>query len=125
MAFLRGAIQFQGVYFVLAGAWPIVSISSFMQVTGPKADLWLVKMVGALAVAIGISLLLGALKKPLPVLVYQVAGLSALAFGTIDVAYVFSDTISSVYLVDAVCELFFLFVAVLGGWITPKAHQTS
>jgi hypothetical protein len=36
--------------------WPIVGRSSFERVTGPKHDFWLVRTVGGLAIATGVSL---------------------------------------------------------------------
>ncbi|VTR52312.1 Uncharacterised protein [Sphingobacterium thalpophilum] len=47
--------KIQGIYYCLTGIWPVIHISSFMAVTGPKTDLWLVKMVGLLSLAIGLS----------------------------------------------------------------------
>ncbi|NJK94616.1 MAG: hypothetical protein HC905_06550 [Bacteroidales bacterium] len=46
----------QGSYFFLTGVWPIIDIHSFMRVTGPKEDIWLVKTVGALTIAISLVL---------------------------------------------------------------------
>jgi len=43
----------QGSYYVLTGVWSLVHIRSFQAVTGPKTDLWLVKTVGVLVIAIG------------------------------------------------------------------------
>ena len=43
-------------YYVVTGAWAIVDRTSFERVTGPKRDYWLVRLVGALAVAVGASL---------------------------------------------------------------------
>src|SRR5438270_11614006 len=40
----------QGVYYLLTGVWPLVSIDTFQMVTGPKTDLWLVQTVGALII---------------------------------------------------------------------------
>jgi hypothetical protein len=36
----------QGIYFFVFGIWPILSMSTFLKITGPKTDLWLVKTVG-------------------------------------------------------------------------------
>src|SRR4051812_30893344 len=47
----------QGVYFFITGLWPIVHMPSFLFVSGPKTDLWLVKTVGILIVVIGSVLL--------------------------------------------------------------------
>jgi hypothetical protein len=38
----------QGLYFLMTGLWPLVSIGTFQHVTGPKIDLWLVNTVGVL-----------------------------------------------------------------------------
>jgi hypothetical protein len=29
----------QGLYFVITGVWPILSIRTFMMITGPKTDI--------------------------------------------------------------------------------------
>lgn len=38
----------QGLYYSISGIWPLLSIDTFMAVTGPKTDIWLVKTVGVL-----------------------------------------------------------------------------
>lgn len=43
----------QGAMNILGGAWPLVHLSSFEAVTGPKTDRWLVHTVGGLLVATG------------------------------------------------------------------------
>ena len=43
----RRIFWIQGVYFALTGIWPLLDLSSFQWVTGPKQDLWLVQTVGA------------------------------------------------------------------------------
>src|SRR4051812_37393809 len=50
----------QAVYFSVTGVWPIVHIHSFMAVTGPKRDLWLVRTVGALITAVAVPIGLAA-----------------------------------------------------------------
>jgi hypothetical protein len=47
----------QGIALVGLGAWPIASMRTFEQVTGPKHDDWLVRTVGGLCVAIGTGLI--------------------------------------------------------------------
>jgi hypothetical protein len=42
----------QGIYFLATGVWPLLSMRTFLAVTGLKTDLWLVKKVG-LILAIG------------------------------------------------------------------------
>src|SRR2546421_737901 len=42
----------QSAYFLLTGLWPIFHIRSFMRITGPKNDLWLVRTVRLLLTVI-------------------------------------------------------------------------
>lgn len=90
----------QGFYFVITGIWPIIHIRSFLKVTGPKTDLWLVKTVGLLITVIGVTLFYA----PVPT-AFLLGITSALALGNIDVIYVAKGTISKVYLLDAVAQL--------------------
>ena len=48
----------QGIYYTLTGVWPLVHVRSFLAVTGPKTDLWLVKTVGVLVAVIGVVIAL-------------------------------------------------------------------
>lgn len=43
---MRTLAIIHAAYFVLTGLWPILNIRSFLRVTGPKSDLWLVKTWG-------------------------------------------------------------------------------
>jgi hypothetical protein len=95
----------QAVYYVLTGLWAIVSIRTFQMVTGPKVDIWLVKTVGVLIIAIGSVLgLAGKRGEPVPevpvLAVSSAAGLTA-----IDIIYVARRRIRPVYLLDAVAEI--------------------
>jgi len=47
----------QGIYFLVTGIWPLLSIRTFLAVTGPKTDLWLVKTVGLILAVIGAVLI--------------------------------------------------------------------
>lgn len=49
----------QGVYYLMTALWPFFSLRTFIAVTGPKTDVWLVKTVGSLLVVIGIALIVG------------------------------------------------------------------
>ncbi len=98
-------IQLQSIYYLITGIWPILSISTFQDITGPKTDLWLVRMVALLVIAIGLTLLLAALNRRLTVEIVVLAVTSALAFTAIDVFYSLNGRISKVYLGDAGLEL--------------------
>ena len=50
----------QGLYYAFTGVWPLISMSSFLAVTGPKTDLWLVNTVGILVLCSGLVIFLAA-----------------------------------------------------------------
>ena len=98
----------QGAYYVVTGAWPIVSLRTFELFTGPKTDVWLVHMVGALAVAIGVTILVGArgrgIEKKIRREIVFLSAVSAIAFAAIDVIYVLNQTLRLIYLGDDAIE---------------------
>ena len=96
----------QGLYYVATGAWPFVHLKSFERVTGPKYEIWLVRAVGALAAAIGVTLVRASRTPSRDA--RGLARASALAFAAIDVAYAARRRISPIYLADAAFELGFL-----------------
>jgi hypothetical protein len=108
--FIRTIAFFQGFYFFVTGIWPILDIKTFMLVTGPKTDIWLVKMVGALTVAI--SFLLFAVAKKMRVTIESLILIlgSSLAYLTIDVVYTLNRTIRYIYLADAALEVIFILI---------------
>lgn len=100
----------QGVYYVVTGIWPLLSMRSFEAITGPKQDKWLVKTVGALVTVIGGNL---ALRSEFSrgddhdrgTNEARRLGLSsALVMAAIDTIYVAKGRIPKVYLLDAVAE---------------------
>lgn len=104
MTLARELLLSQGAYYALTGLWPLVSIRTFMRVTGPKTDLWLVKTVGLLVLAIGGALICSAARgEPQPETIVLAAG-SALALAGVDVVYSVRRVISFIYLADAAAE---------------------
>src|SRR5688572_21157874 len=101
---MRTIAIIQGLYFFLTGGWPIVHMRSFLAVTGPKADLWLVKTVGALVAVVGVVLLLAAGSGRVTSEIALLAVGSAAALGAVDVVYVAKRVIAKVYLLDALAE---------------------
>ena len=97
----------QGVYALLTALWGLIDINSFMLVTGPKTDIWLVKTVSVLLVAIttGFFSALFLNLPPLPVCLLGSTTAAGLAF--IDFYYTANGTIKWVYAVDGVAELLF------------------
>ncbi|MDP9375197.1 MAG: hypothetical protein M3Q65_22650 [Chloroflexota bacterium] len=101
----------QGVYYLVTGIWPLVSIGTFQKVTGPKVDLWLVKTAGVLITAIGAALVSAGVRKQLAVEIPLLAVGSAAGLTGIEVVYVARKRISPVYLLDAAAE-----VVLILGW---------
>ena len=95
----------QGVYFALTGIWPLVSIRTFMKVTGPKTDVWLVKTVGVIVLAIGAVLFVAGARGAVTPEMYLLAVASAAGLAGIDVYYVTRGTIDRIYLADAAAEV--------------------
>ena len=108
----------QGLYYVVTGIWPLLSIRTFMKVTGPKTDIWLVKTVGVLiAVVGGVFLLSGSLGR-VPVEVVALAVGCAVGLTAIDVWYVARRVIAPIYLLDAAAE-----VALIAAWATALTSR--
>lgn len=103
----RRAVAAMAAYYLVTGAWPLLSMRSFEAVTGPKREHWLVNTVAALVLANGITLAAGARRERLAQEVEILATASALAFTAIDVTYVLRRRIRPIYLGDAAIELAF------------------
>lgn len=97
-----------GLYFIVAGIWPILHMDSFVFITGPKEDLWLVETVGMLAAAIGLGLLVGGWRRNISFPLSLIAVAAAIGFILIDAIYVWGGVISPIYLFDAVIEFVLL-----------------
>jgi hypothetical protein len=100
----------QGLYYALTGLWPVVHAGSFMAVTGPKKDLWLVKTVGLVLASIGASLIVASRDPVLTPETLTLALGSALALTGVDIVYSVKRVISFVYLGDAAAELALLWM---------------
>ncbi|HJT72591.1 MAG TPA: hypothetical protein VJ720_01210 [Chitinophaga sp.] len=92
----------QGLYYLATGVWPVVHINSFILVTGPKTDIWLVKMVALLTISVGITILvMSRARTQFMVLNYT----TAMSFLIIDTYYSLTGRISPIYLADAALEV--------------------
>ncbi len=63
---LRLVLGLQGLYYLLAGLWPLLHLRSFVWVFGEKRDLFQLDVTSALIIAIGAILLLTAARRPRP-----------------------------------------------------------
>jgi len=101
-------VAVQGIYSLITALWGLIDIESFMAITGTKSDIWLVKTVSVLLVAISVTMLSQFIRPydPFPTIVLGAltsAGLSAIEF-----YYSFRDVISPVYTLDGVLQILFL-----------------
>lgn len=122
---LRLLAWLQGVFYVLTGVWPLVSMGTFVAVTGPKVDLWLVVTVGVLVAVIGAVLLLGAFRDRVgPELVLLAVG-SAGGLAAVDLVYALGDRIRDIYLLDAVAEITLVVLWLLAWWRSAAARPRA
>lgn len=107
-AWQRAGIRFlamaHGAFYAVSGLWPVVHLSSFLALTGPKRDAWLAQTVGALLAVTGIALLLAARHRRLGPEWALLAGGQAAALAIVDVVMVARDRIAAIYLLDALVE---------------------
>ena len=102
---LRYLAAAQAIYYGLTGIWPIVHMRSFLAVTGPKKDLWLVKTVGAMIVCIALTIGVAAWRNAISLEILVLAVSSAAALTIVDINYVARKVISPIYLLDAIPEI--------------------
>jgi hypothetical protein len=108
----------QGAYYAATGVWPLLHMRSFEAVTGPKADRWLVRTVGALVGVIGGALVSSGRSGRLSPEIRGIAAGSAAALAAVDVIYVAQRRIPPVYLLDAVAE-----VGLMAGWAWAERYR--
>jgi hypothetical protein len=104
----RNILRLQTIYYLLTATWPLVHIKSFMVVTGPKIDTWLVKTVAVLILVIAICFIGQLLIKGLSLPVIVLAISCCIGLILIECYYVSTGVISRIYLVDAFLHVLFL-----------------
>ncbi|GEM_PF-1566518 len=107
----------QGIYYFLTGVWPVVHIRSFLAVTGPKTDLWLVRTVGLLIAVAGAAMMQAGISHEFTLGILILATGSAAALTAVDIVYVALGTIAKIYLLDAALE-----IALLLAWAAALFH---
>ena len=95
-----------GAYFVFGGAWPLLSLSTFEVVTGPKYDDWLVRSVALLLVVAGIILLTQP-KRYIERSAVTLAIGTSFSLGCVAMISSAGGWISSVYFLDGTMHLLF------------------
>lgn len=86
----------------------MIHLDSFLFVTGPKTDTWLVKTVSLLIVCMGLTFLKASSAKHFSASVCVLAVSAASAFIFIDMYYPLRGIISKVYMIDGFVQLIFI-----------------
>ena len=100
------ALLVQGMYVLLTAVWALVDIQSFMVITGPKTDVWLVRTVAVLLICISLFFLMSSKKSEEP-RVTLTALVFSFGLAYIDFYYTLNNTIRWVYALDGIVESMF------------------
>jgi hypothetical protein len=103
----KALLWIRGGYTFLTALWGLVDIDSFMVITGPKTDIWLVKTVTVLLLPISLCFFYALFFKTDERLISILGMLTSLALACIDFYYTANKTIRWVYAVDGVLEMIF------------------
>jgi len=107
--FIFVLLYIQGIYFTVTGIWPFIHLESFLWVTGPKTDIWLLKTVAALITIVGITYLVGAFRREISYALVTLALGGTFSLMAVDIYYATTDVIWDVYLLDAIAEAGIIF----------------
>jgi hypothetical protein len=92
--------------------WPLVNMRSFVAVTGPKTDYWLVNTVALLLVASGLTFLDASRMTPFPRPLAFLAVAEAIAIASVSIYYPMRKRISKIYYADAALQILLML-----GWL--------
>lgn len=112
----RAVALAQSAYYVAGGAWPFFSMRSFLALSGPKVDLWLVRNVGLLMILIGAVLGRRARRGAVDDDAALLGAGSAAIFAGVDVWYAgVRRRIAPTYLLDAALQ-----AAIVAAWLRAR-----
>lgn len=120
----------QGLYTLLTALWALVDLRSFMEITGPKTDTWLVKTVAVLLIPISLCFLTGIYLKTGYFLVILMGITSSAGLAFIDFYYTATGVIKWIYRVDGYLQILFLLVWIflltqVKGFKNLRSHNFS
>src|SRR3954470_9688427 len=106
-------LSVQTFYYLTTAIWPLVDIDGFMQVTGPKTDIWLVKTEAVLLLAISVSFIFNLFIHSTDHRAsITLATTCCIVLAAIDFYYAGRHVISPVYFADGIIQLL-----LLAGWV--------
>ncbi|MBJ6116605.1 hypothetical protein JAO76_00255 [Pontibacter sp. BT310] len=107
--------KLQGLYWFVTGVWPYLHLKSFLIVTGPKADIWLLYTVSVLITIVGGVLLVAGIRKQVTPELKWLGIAGAAGLTGIDMYYALNDVIWDVYLLDAIGEVILILLWLWAG----------
>jgi hypothetical protein len=107
--------KLQGLYWFVTGVWPYLHLKSFLIVTGPKADIWLLYTVSVLITIVGGVLLVAGIRKQVTPELKWLGIAGAAGLTGIDMYYALNDVIWDVYLLDAIGEVLIILLWLWAG----------
>jgi hypothetical protein len=116
-------VRLQGAYYVVTGIWPLLHLPSFVALTGPKRDTWLVRTFGVLVAAIGTTLLTARVAASRDTAT-QLAATSSLGIAVCEVVFVARGRIRPIYLAEAALEVGFAGAA-LATWLKAEPPRVA
>jgi hypothetical protein len=115
----------QGAYYLATGIWPVFNRRSFEAVSGKKQDFWLVRTVGLITAAGGLSITIASRRNESTAEMAALKLGTALGFAAIDLTYGLRRRISAVYLLDGAIQTMFIAAHVLLGDEPGKSHEPA
>jgi len=106
-----------GAFNVVTGVWPLVSVSTFEAVFGPKKERWLMYTVSGLVITVGYAQWRASTAEEWPQARRLGIGTAATLLA-IDLTYVPRGRIRWTYLIDAAVE-----AALIGAWVAASRNH--
>ena len=94
----------QGIFYFITGVWPLLHVESFIWISGPKYDIWLVQTVGILLTIVGLVLFSAGMNRRVNDESFLLAVGCAAGLTVVDIYYASIDRIWNVYMLDAATE---------------------
>lgn len=118
---MRPVALVQGLYYIVTGFLPVISMRTFEKVTGPKPEHWLVQTVGLLIGVIGAVLTSAGLRGRAaePEISLLAVG-SAASLASVDLVYWKRGTLPKVFLLDALGE-----IAFAAWWVAARGKRNA
>ncbi|WP_419870855.1 hypothetical protein [Chryseobacterium sp. CT-SW4] len=97
----------QGIYYLITSVWPLIHLKSFLEVTGDKTDIWLVKTVAVLLLSYSFLFFYIAFCKRILPIHALIGSICSIGLAIIDLYYYLQGTLKWVYFLDFIIELCF------------------